>query len=289
MSTTSTSTSTSEPSTNTPTGPVRASAAPDPEPVLSGYLRTTVAEGRRFVDAVALGPLDAAVPTCPGWTRRDLVRHVGEIHLWAAANVAAPKPRWLDVGHITDLAPYWPDLAAGWPDDDTLLAWYLATNANLVRVLESAPHDVAAFVFLPAPSPLLMWARRQASEITIHRCDAELVAGIGPHVEPTFASDMLDELLVGFAPHRDHVAVTTDRVLEVAATDVEERWWVTLSAGGVTTSRRGNHADLTITGSAAELYLALWNRTSGDGLDLNGDAGVLDLWRTTCRVEWPGA
>lgn len=34
-------------------------------------------------------------------------------------------------------------------------------------VLESAPADVAAFTFLPAPTPLAIWARRQASEIAM--------------------------------------------------------------------------------------------------------------------------
>ena len=74
-----------------------------------------------------------------------------------------------------------------WPDDDDLINWYLDTNANLVDALESAPPDVESFTFLPAPSPLAMWARRQAHETSIHRFDAENAAGIASEFDPTFA------------------------------------------------------------------------------------------------------
>ena len=32
--------------------------------------------------------LDAAVPTCPGWSVRDVVGHLGGVHRWAASIVA---------------------------------------------------------------------------------------------------------------------------------------------------------------------------------------------------------
>lgn len=70
---------------------------------------------------------------------RDLVRHLGEIQLWAAANIGSPKPEWLHVGQLTDLQQFWPDLAAEWPEDDDLIAWDRATHANLVHVLRTAP------------------------------------------------------------------------------------------------------------------------------------------------------
>lgn len=39
-----------------------------------------------------------------------------------------------------------------------------------------------------------------------------------------------------------------------------------------------------ITGSAAEIYLGLWNR--GDELALRGDDELLARWRSTQRVRW---
>jgi uncharacterized protein (TIGR03083 family) len=256
---------------------------------LAEYIESVAAEGTLFAHAAGSSDLDASIPTCPGWSMRDLVRHLGEIHLWAAANVADPRPHWLHVGQLADLERYWPDLAAQWPNDDELISWYRATHANLIDVLESAPLDVDVFTFLPAPTPLTMWARRQASEIAIHRFDAEHAQGIASHFHLRFAADMLDELLSGFAPLNKKVSVTTDRVLQVVAGDTGARWWVTMGPAGVTTSRRGDHADLTVTGTAADLYLTLWNRTSESTVHLDGDAEVIGLWRTTCRVEWPGA
>ena len=37
--------------------------------------------------SVAPAALDAAVPTCPGWTVADLARHVGVVYLHKAASV----------------------------------------------------------------------------------------------------------------------------------------------------------------------------------------------------------
>lgn len=255
----------------------------------SDYIASVLSEGRRFADVAEQVGLETPIPTCPGWAMRDLIRHLGEIHLWAAANVAAPKPHWLQVNHISELERYWPDLAAQWPPDNELTAWYRATLTNLVVVLRSAPLDVEAFTFLPAPTPLTMWARRQASEIAVHRFDAELALGVASDFDPSFASDMLDELVSGFAPLYRPAKIPADRVLQIVAADVDERWWVTIGPSGVTSSRTGGRADLTITATAAELYLLLWNRTADSTVDLDGAPDVMDLWRTTCRVEWSGA
>ena len=43
--------------------------------------------------------------------------------------------------------------------------------------LRTADPAVRCWTFLPAPSPLAFWARRQAHETAIHRADAQLAAG----------------------------------------------------------------------------------------------------------------
>lgn len=254
---------------------------------LAAYVAAVELEGDRFARLAEQGRLDVRVPACPDWDLRDLVRHVGVIHLWAAANVAYPKPEWLTVDDITDLADHWPDLASRWPSDDDLVPWYRATVANLVDVLRTAPPDVSACVFLRAPSPLVMWARRQASELAIHRFDAEAALGLESHFAPEFAGDMLDELF-GFAPLYPEVRTSQKRTLRVVASDVGEHWWVTMDPSRMRVSRNGADADLTVTGTAADLYLALWNRTTGEDLELAGDPEVLDVWRDSCRVVWNG-
>ena len=156
-------------------------------------------EGRRLADAARCAGLDAPVPPCPGWDTRELLRHLGLIHLWAASHVAFPheQPRLGNEAAQREFTgSFWPELGVFWVDDAQLIDWYLATNANLIEALESASPDVDAWTFLPAPSSLAMWARRQAHETAIHRYDAESAADDRRGFEPVFASDGIDEILL---------------------------------------------------------------------------------------------
>lgn len=247
---------------------------------------TAVGQGAKlFAEAANQSGLDVDIPTCPGWNMRDLVRHVSEIHLWAAAHVAQPHDKpWVD--DLDELTVFWPDLAVFWPDDNELINWYLDTNANLVGALESAPPDVEAFTFLPAPSPLAMWARRQAHETAIHRFDAENAAGTASGFDPVFASDGIDELLVGFAPRREEFPVAGDQTMVVHTEDTDDRWHLTLGPEGITTIRGDGPADATLTGDASDLYLALWNRGGDSRITITGDSELLDKWRHNMRVRW---
>ena len=119
----------------------------------SEHIAVVAGEGQHFADAARRGPWEAPVAGCPGWNLRDLVRHLSEIHLWAAANIARRPGAKLDLDDRSDLIEPWPDLAVFWPGDDELIDHYLRTNANLVRALESAPPDLDAPTFLPAPLP----------------------------------------------------------------------------------------------------------------------------------------
>jgi uncharacterized protein (TIGR03083 family) len=216
---------------------------------------------------------------------RDLVRHLSEIHLWAAAHVAQPHDKpWVD--DLAELTEFWPDLAVFWPEDNDLIDHYLDTNTNLVGALESAPLDVESFTFLPAPSPLAMWARRQAHETAIHRFDAENAAGISSSFDPAFASDGVDELLAAFAPRASKLQRTSTQAMVVHATDTDDRWHVTLSPEGISTSRGDGPADVTLTGDASDLYLALWNRSGDANVTVTGDQQLLEYWHENHRVRW---
>jgi uncharacterized protein (TIGR03083 family) len=253
---------------------------------LSDHLAHAAEEGRRFATAAAAGPLDVPIDACPGWTMRKLVQHVGLVHLWAAANIAYPSESWLTVNEMPDLAPYWPAHTAGWPEDRDLVAWYRSTLELLIEVIESMPEDHRCLTFLPAPSPLMMWARRQACEIAIHRHDAETARGLTTTFDPPFAADVLDELLHGFAPRMRVRGTNTDVVLQIVAEDVGDRHLVTMGSVGIRTERADGRHDLMISGSAADIAIFLWNRPAGPSLRIEGDDAALDVWRETCRIEW---
>lgn len=254
---------------------------------LPGYVDLLRQEADRFASRAADGPLDLDVAACPGWTLRELVEHVGMVHLWAAANIAFPSTSWISVDAFADLEPYWPDLATATPSDADLVAWYRSTLTHLIDVIGAQPAHHECLTFLPASSPLVMWARRQAAEVAVHRYDIEAARGIPSTYEPAFGLDMLDELLVGFAPMMRTRHVSDARSMSVVADDVDGAFTVAISPDGIRAEVGVNgRADLRLSGSAGDLNLLLWNRPAGPKVRVEGDTAVLDLWAETCRVRW---
>jgi uncharacterized protein (TIGR03083 family) len=242
-------------------------------------------EAELFAEAARHGGLEAEIDTCPGWNMRDLVRHLSEIHLWAAARVAKRTSKlWPD--DISEHAESWPELAVFWPDDSDLIDWYLETNANLVRALESASPDDDLPTFLPAPSPLAMWARRQAHETAVHRFDAENAAAIPSRFAPAFAADGIDELLAAFAPRKQEFPIATAKIMHVHASDTDDHWFMTMGPDGIATSRDERPADVTVGGAASDLYLLLWNRAEDARVAVTGERELLDMWHGNHRVRW---
>ncbi|MFI2642370.1 maleylpyruvate isomerase family mycothiol-dependent enzyme [Streptomyces sp. NPDC018610] len=238
-------------------------------------------EGALLAAAAEEAGTDAEVPSCPGWRVRDLLRHTGTVHEWAAAFVAdghtSPRP----MGDPPDL------------DGAALVAWYRDSHRRLVRTLAKAPAEVRCWTFHPAPqdppSPLAFWTRRQAHETAVHRFDAESARGGDPTaIDADFAVDGVDELLRGFhARSRSRVRVPEPRVLRVRATDAGEGdeavWTVRLSDGPPVTARDAlGAADAELAGPADRLYLALWNRASVPSV--TGDASLAALWRETSAI-----
>lgn len=240
------------------------------------HVATLAQEGVRLVDAALVAGLDTPVPTCPGWHVRDLLAHVGGVHRWAATYVTRQLTEQLDA-----------DLADP-PPDEELPAWTRAGHAALVQVLQQAGPGLDCWTFLPAPSPLAFWARRQAHETTVHRVDAEAArGGLATPVGPAFAADGIDELLVGFYGRRRGRLVADPPVtVGISARDTGDRWSIEIRPDGRSVERDRADGDCVLTGDAGDVYLFLWNRRPLDGIDVAGERAVLDLWREKARVTW---
>ncbi|MDJ0499130.1 MAG: maleylpyruvate isomerase family mycothiol-dependent enzyme [Acidimicrobiia bacterium] len=256
---------------------------------ISEHIAAVANDGKMLAEAAQQAGLEAVVEPCPGWNVRDLVRHLGMIHLWAASHIAFPhdEPGYEseDEEHAA-FAGFWPTLGIFWPDDGDLIDWYLRTNANLVDSLESASPNLEAWTFLRAPSPLAMWARRQAHETAVHRFDAQDALGAASEFDPVFAADGIDELLAGFAPRKQEFPIETARAMHVHAVDTDDHWLVTMGPDGIDTSRNASPADVSVSGAASDLYLTLWNRGKDSSLNVEGDRELLDLWHNNVRVRW---
>ncbi len=252
---------------------------------ISEHITAVGQEAKLLAEAARQGGLEADIEYCPGWNMRDLVRHLSEIHLWAAARVAKRTSK-LFPDDISEHIESWPELAVFWPDDNDLVDWYLETNANLVQALELASPADDIPTFLPAPSPLAMWARRQAHETAVHRFDAQYTIGVESGFDPVFASDGIDEMVSGFAPRANEFPTGKTRTMVVHAEDTDDRWHLTLKPNGITTVRGDGPADVTLIGDASDLYLVLWNRGRDSAITVEGDRGLLELWHDNKRVRW---
>jgi uncharacterized protein (TIGR03083 family) len=248
------------------------------------YIEALRANGAVLADVLAQESFEAPVPTCPGWQLRDLAHHLGGVHRWATTFVTTG--RTTPIADASDLESY----VGGWPRDADLGAWFRDGHAALVAALESAPDELECWTFLPAPSPRAFWARRQAHETAVHRADAEAAAGGMPAFPIAFARDGADELLFGFGGRRGAgMRTEVERSLVLRATDVDAVWHVRLTPGDrgdVVTTREDGEAECAVDATASDLYLLLWNRRTADDLKVEGDAGVLGLWRDHVRIRW---
>ena len=145
---------------------------------ISAHIDALDRDGALLADAAERAGLQAGVIGCPGWQVRDLVRHQAYVHDWAARHVRDRLPDLID-DEITES-----DILARPPADADLLAAYREGHAALVAALRAADPDVQCATFMPAPSPLAFWARRQAHETAVHRYDAQGAAPGGPPARP---------------------------------------------------------------------------------------------------------
>lgn len=246
---------------------------------VDALLDALASEGTTYTAAIERGDLDAVVPSCPEWTLRDLVRHTSAVNRWATriVNERATEP----------IADELEAVAGGWPDDGDLAPWFRAGNVLLTDSLRSAPDDLECWAFLRAPSAKAFWARRQLHETAIHRVDAELVSGRVSRIPLDHALDGIDELLTCFLPRRSsRLKPEKPSTIVVQPTDAADAWLVRAGPEGATTERTSGDADVTVRGTAADLYLLLWNRRDLAGLDVIGDETLLDLWRSNVQVRW---
>lgn len=234
--------------------------------------------GLALASAADAAGLDAAVPTCPGWDVRALLAHIGMVHRWAAGVVRAEPDAAKNSDHP---AP-----------PDGVVEWFRSGHAALVEALSAAPADLDVWSFLPAPSPLAFWARRQAHETAIHRADAEAAVGQTPTFDDTFALDGIAELLEGFYARKGgKFRADPGFSLHVAPDGSDVSWTMQVDADGRTVTRHDSaaeaaSADCTIRGSSQALYLELWNRGTDGAIHTTGDANVMQQWRKLATVTW---
>lgn len=220
-------------------------------------------ENRAFADA-ARKDLDARVPTCPAWNVRQLVIHHGSFQAWVT-------------GLLVERAQF-PVAPVTVEQDEgaDVLGWYVSIADRLTATLREVGPD-AVMWDVTGQHRSGSWARRQASETSVHRWDAQHAHGSARPI--VHASDYIDEMLTLLVPSLVNTfgAPTPTGALSLESTDENRVWgvvWETDEVKPVDTT-----PDTRLIGTTSDLFLALWRRPND--ARVVGDPSTLASWSAT--------
>jgi uncharacterized protein (TIGR03083 family) len=231
------------------------------------YLELVESDTRRLA-TVARRDLDTAVPTCPGWTVRDLVLHTAKVYLHKIActrlGVAPKEPE------------EWPPPP---PEGDPVDHLQASLDELLSLFSERGP-DAPSATWLPDDQTVGFWYRRMAHEAAVHRVDAEAAFDQITPVAPDLAVDGVDELLHLFLsgdwsdqPDDEWRGISPDagagKPIEVHAGG--HTWRVTLHADRVDVVDGPGETVASIGGNSSNVMLWLWRRIPLDQVEVSGD------------------
>ncbi|WP_042418163.1 maleylpyruvate isomerase family mycothiol-dependent enzyme [Streptacidiphilus anmyonensis] len=233
------------------------------------------AETTRFVGVVECADLSTPVPTCPGWTLGDLIRHAGSVQRWFAVLL---RGRIQQPPTSRDVELKLPEEVAGYPQ------WLADSLAEATGAIDAGALDEPMWAW-GVDQHARFWVRRMLFETLVHRTDAELALGLRPEIEPALALDGVDEFLVnlpnaaGFAPKTAELRAE-HRAVRFSCPD--GGWLVRLRPDGFGVEPDADGpADASVrAATAADLLLLLYGRydRTADAFELSGDQGLLDHW-----------
>jgi uncharacterized protein (TIGR03083 family) len=223
-----------------------------------------------IVEALRAAPPDARVPTCPDFALSDLAAHLGEFSaLWAHVLCEA--------AHV-EKTPYAP-----LTDDDDLAEWYRPLAGSLLDRLRATTGDAPAWMWIPGQEHAGAVARRCANELSIHRYDAQTASASTTPLDAAVALDAIDEIFV-MLPAWGNPPDGSGSTLGLRADEGGCRT-ITLGPEGPSVQDEAGPADLTLTGSASDLALLLFERPPLGAVHRDGDPRVLDAWYREFRFD----
>jgi uncharacterized protein (TIGR03083 family) len=230
------------------------------------YLIHLNSDYRLLATAIPGAPVD--VPSCPGWTTDDLVKHMAQVYLHQAFVVetgSAPENK-------EHLSPY--------PRTEDFLEFMGWGFAAITKALDVNRAERKTWSWHHSDFTVDFWFRRMAHETVIHRIDAELAAGSVTPIDEELALDGVDEVLdflplLGSWPEAPNVDFGIVSI--AASTKSGERLWdvnFTSEAATVSATDEANpNARLVISGDAEAMDLYLWGRidSSDPRISLTGE------------------
>lgn len=221
-----------------------------------------------LVDAVAAGPMEARVPSCPDFSVDDLAKHVGEVcGFWTNAVRQGKEQPWIPFGGVG------PDGRSG---------WLRRIGHHLVAELRATPPATDVWTWHEHDQSAANVARRCNHELAIHRVDAQLARGAAEPVERELAADGIEEIFLMIhwsGRNRPGGTPGVGQTLHLHGTDYEPaEWLISLGPDGVHVSREHSKADLGLRGPVSDLEMLLYQRPTVGMVEQFGDTSVLDVF-----------
>ncbi len=232
---------------------------------------------RDFGELISSADPSTPVPTCPGWTLKQLFRHVGRGNRWAAQIIADRKTEPLDPRDVREGKP---------PDDpDAAIDWLNSGAQRIIDAVDRVGPETRVWTFLGA-RPCGWWIRRRLHEATVHHVDAALALGIEYELPPALAADAISEWieLMTVQAKPQSPLLEKGRTLHLHASDdglgPSGEWTIVNDEDGVGWSHAHDKGDVALRGPANALLRAIVRRRTAaeGGIEIFGDAAVWDTW-----------
>ncbi|MFC9254768.1 maleylpyruvate isomerase family mycothiol-dependent enzyme [Amycolatopsis thailandensis] len=235
------------------------------------FLEVIGAETELMAQVAHTASADAPVPTCPGWTLGEILRHVGSVY--------RVTRRWITDGRRPE---HWQRKPG---PRQTLEEYFREGRDELVAELSAHDPDELAPTWWPADRSYGFWRRRMAHEATIHRIDAETAAGRDvSEIPEDVALDGIDEALVlWFGQRLPLLGLSGTKTGSVGVRTAGHTW---IARAGPTetiawrcSAEEAQRADDLITGKPDKIYRWLWGRAGPTSVTVSGDQDMAgQLW-----------
>ena len=219
--------------------------------------------------------IDAAVPSCPGWTVHKLLAHVGRVYRSVGRHVAERATEMIPAHEIP--RP---------PEGDAIVEWFEEGHRFVQEALAGADPDEAVWSWA-GQNTMAFYFRRMAHETAVHRWDAEAAFGAPCSIDSDLGADGVSELfevVLPFAVANWDLALP-DSSLHLHRTDGEGEWLLVNDGGRIKMSLEHAKGDAAVRASGADLLLLVWERIGLDspGVEVFGDADAAQAWFALSR------
>jgi uncharacterized protein (TIGR03083 family) len=245
------------------------------------YLELIAQDGTKLSTTARRLDLDLPIPTCPGWTVRECVRHTGGAY--------QHKISCMRLGR----RPGDDEFEEGPATGVDVIDWFDTSLATLLAELRDRGPSAPSYTWWPADQTTGFWYRRMAQETAVHRIDVEDAGAAATPIDEDLAVDGIDEVLDRFLSD-DWDSVTPDEWDGVdpnagAGSTIAVRtrgtaWRSTLGPDVILLERGDGDADAAVAGEPEAVLLWLWGRRPDSTVELEGDPAALAAFRDRLRI-----